>query len=352
MPGQVDVQVDVLVVGLGPAGGAAALAAAQGGMKVAVVERKKEIGLPVQCAEWVPLAIAGLLPGLVQEKGVSIQAVEAMLTHLPSGETSRIRAPGMMIDRAVFDQSIAARAERAGAALHLDCRLDELDASRHLAGVESPQGKMRFSYRALIAADGPGSTVAGLMGLPKLAVIHARQYTVPLLMAEKDASVWLSPDFPGGYAWLFPKGRQASLGLGLDKRFAANLKTPLDRLHRQLASEGRVGGKVMRRTGGLIPVSGLRPALRAGDVLFAGDAGGFTHPVTGAGIQAAVVSGLRAGEAVAVWLNGGGHALDYYEEEMRDHFEQALNRGVRQRIWLGRGALKKGWVAFPEYIES
>lgn len=349
-------KVDVLVVGLGPAGGAAALAAAQGGMKAAVVERKKEVGLPVQCAEWTPLALAGLLPGLMQEKGVAIQASNAMLTHLPSGETSRMRAPGVMINRAVFDQAIAARAAHAGAALHLDCRLDELDVSRRLAGVESPQGKMRFSYRVLIAADGPDSTVARLMGLPKLATIHARQYTVPLLRAEKDTSVWLSPDFPGGYAWLFPKGRQANLGLGLDKgldkRFAANLKMPLDRLHRQLASEGRVGDKVIRRTGGLIPVSGLRPALLAGDVLFAGDAGGFTHPVTGAGIQAAVVSGLRAGEAVAAWLNGGEHALDFYEEDMRDHFELALSRGARQRAWLGRGALKKGWVAFPEYRES
>lgn len=348
-------QVDVLVVGLGPAGGAAALAAAQGGMRVAAVERKKEVGLPVQCAEWIPLALAGLLPGLTQEKGVSIQATETMLTHLPSGETRRLRTPGLMIDRAIFDQGIAARAASAGAALHLDCRLDELDASRHLAVVDSPQGKMRFSYRVLIAADGPNSTVARLMGLPKLAVVHARQYTVPLLMAEKDTSVWLSPDFPGGYAWLFPKGGQANLGLGLDKRldkrFAANLKTPLERLHRQLVSEGRVGSKVIRRTGGLLPVGGLRPALLAGDVLFTGDAGGFTHPVTGAGIQAAIVSGQRAGEAVAAWLNGNGHALELYEEAMRDHFEQALSRGVRQRTWLGRGALKKGWVAFPEYGE-
>lgn len=351
MPSQADVQVDVLVVGLGPAGGAAALAAAQGGMRVAVVERKKEIGLPVQCAEWIPLALAGLLPGLIQEKGVSIQATEAMLTHLPSGETRRLLTPGMMIDRAIFDQGIAARAARAGAALHLDCRLDELDASRHLAVVDSPQGKMRFCYRALIAADGPNSTVARLMGLPKQAVVHARQYTVPLLRAEKDTSVWLSPDFPGGYAWLFPKGGQANLGLGLDKRFAANLKTPLERLYRQLVSEGRVGGDVIRRTGGLLPVGGLRPALLAGDVLFAGDAGGFTHPVTGAGIQAAIVSGRRAGEAAAAWLNGCGSALESCEEEMRDHFEQALSRGVRQRTWLGRGALKRGWVAFPEYGE-
>ncbi|MDP2828135.1 MAG: NAD(P)/FAD-dependent oxidoreductase [Sulfuricellaceae bacterium] len=350
-------KVDVLVVGLGPAGGTAALAAARGGLKVAAVERRKEVGLPVQCAEWIPLALLGLLPdlmpNLIQGGGINVQSVDAMITSLPSGETSRLRTPGMMINRAVFDQAIAATAERAGAALYLNCRLDGLDTLRHLASVESPQGKMTFSYRVLVAADGPSSSVAKLMGLPKQAVVHARQYTVPLLQPTRETAVWLSPDFPGGYAWLFPKGDQANLGLGMDKRFAVNLKTPLDNLHQKLVSEGRVGHTVIRRTGGLIPVGGLRSALVAGNVLFAGDAGGFTHPVMGAGIQAAVVSGRQAGEAAVACLDGRGRALESYEEDMRDHFEQALSRGVKQRVWLKAGGkdetLRKGWVAFPEY---
>jgi len=50
-------ETDVLIAGLGPAGGAAALAAAQGGLSVAVVERRQEIGIPVQCAEWIPLQL-------------------------------------------------------------------------------------------------------------------------------------------------------------------------------------------------------------------------------------------------------------------------------------------------------
>jgi digeranylgeranylglycerophospholipid reductase len=343
-------EVDVLIVGLGPAGGAAALAAARGGLKVVAIERRKEVGVPVQCAEWVPLALAGLLPDLMRGDGVNIQSVNAMITHLPSGETSRLRAPGLMVNRGAFDQAIAAAAERAGATLHLNCRLDGLDTSLHLASVESPQGKNNFSYRLLIAADGPSSSVAKLVGLTRQAVVHARQYTVPLLLPMGDASVWLSPDFPGGYAWLFPKGDQANLGLGMDKRLAANLKTPLEALRQKLVSEGRVGSKVIRRTGGLIPVGGLRSALVVGNILFAGDAGGFAHPVTGAGIQAAVVSGRCAGESALAWLNGRKNALESYEEEMRDHFEQALRRGVRQRVWLNGNAPRKGWVAFPEYF--
>jgi len=139
----------------------------------------------------------------------------------------------------------------------------------------------------------------------------------------------------------------------MDKQFAANLKEPLDNLHQKLVREGVVGQTVIRRTGGLIPVGGLRSALVVGNVLFAGDAGGFTHPVTGAGIQAAVVSGQCAGEVAVAFLGGSENALKCYEEDMRDHFEQALHRGVKQRAWLKAGGedatLRKGWVAFSEY---
>src|SRR5436305_14393149 len=44
---------DVLVVGSGPAGGTAARYAARRGLKVLLVDKRKEIGVPVQCGEYV-----------------------------------------------------------------------------------------------------------------------------------------------------------------------------------------------------------------------------------------------------------------------------------------------------------
>ena len=46
-------QADVVVVGAGPAGSMAALAAARGGLRVAMIEKKRSVGDPVQCAEGV-----------------------------------------------------------------------------------------------------------------------------------------------------------------------------------------------------------------------------------------------------------------------------------------------------------
>lgn len=345
------IETDVLVIGLGPAGGAAALAAARGGVSVLAVERKPEVGVPAQCAEWIPLSLGRH----AQTPGVLVQAIHGMESILPSGVAVKTRAPGLMINRAAFDQALAHAAVEAGASLRLNSALKKLDSAQRRAWVETPQGLLVCCYKLLVAADGPYSGVAEQLGLPRQPVVHARQYSVPLRQPGNQTRVWLSKDYPGGYAWLFPKGKVANLGAGMDKSWAPDLKIPLDQLHQKLATEGLVGREILARTGGAIPVGGLRSRLVVGHIMLVGDAGGFTHPVTGAGIDAAVTSGERAGQAAAAWLNGGQNALQEFEDEMKDQFEASLQLAVKRRSQIdhassGDTALRKGWVAFPEYF--
>ena len=350
---------DVLVIGLGPAGGAAASAAARAGLKVIAVERKKEIGVPVQCAEFIPLPMGKY----ANSEGVLLQRIAGMKSVLPSGQVEETKFPGLMIDRAAFDQALAGAAATAGAQLYLDSRLLRLDVASLRAWVKTPQGELEITYQVLIAADGPHSQVAELLGLAPLEIVHTRQYTVPLKQPYADTDIWLSDEFPGGYGWLFPKGNFANLGLGADKRFAAELKAPLDALHQQLIAENRVGAEIAYRTGGAIPVGGMRKRLVLGNTLFTGDAAGLTHPITGGGISAAVVSGEQAGQAAAaLLLNSDPNALDDFEEDIRDQYETTLTRAVERRQWLNRfwhsdsaqhdAMHRKGWIAFPEYFSA
>ncbi len=93
--------------------------------------------------------------------------------------------------------------------------------------------------------------------------------------------------------------------------------------------------------------------------LLAGDAAGLTNPVTGAGIAAAVISGKLAGRAAAGWLAGRRHALEDYEEELGDIFDDAFARALRRRRTVlaayGSGRvpdpamLRAGWIAYPQY---
>lgn len=351
--------VDVLVIGLGPAGASAAAVAAEAGLKVLGVERNRRIGEPVQCAEFIPTPMMRY----AREEQVFRQDITGMKTMLPSGGVEESEFPGLMIDRAEFDRAIADRALRAGAELREETRLDALDADASRAVLRGPQGSFEVEYGLLVAADGPHSTAARLCGLPPLKTVNTRQYTVPLHTPYADTDIWLSDAYPGGYGWFFPKGKLANIGLGADKRFERDMKAPLDELHAELVRLGLVGEEILSRTGGAIPVGGLRERLFAGNVVFVGDAAGLTHPISGAGIPAAVISGERAGEAaVALLRDGDDSALADFEEDIRDQFEVTLARAVArreelERIWRTEQAredqpMRRGWIAFPEYFAA
>jgi digeranylgeranylglycerophospholipid reductase len=350
--------VDLLVVGLGPGGGSAAGRAAAAGLDVLAVDRRRVIGEPVQCAEFIPNPMGRYAPAYP----VRLQSISGMTSILPSGAAYSSDFPGLMIDRAEFDRGIAREAARRGAELWTAARLTALDPERQVVTVRRDGQDQSVCYRALIAADGPHSTVAARLGLAPLATVITRQYTVPLRRALGDTVVWLSDEYPGGYAWLFPRGEVANLGLGMDPRLQADLKPPLERLHRRLSAQGQVGPEILRRTGGAIPVGGPRERLHLDRIVFVGDAAGLTHPITGAGIAAAVVSGEQAGTAAAAFLNGDAAAFAEYEEEMRDQFGPALSRAVQRRrdlqpLWHTPAARqdatqRRGWIAFNEYFQA
>lgn len=72
--------------------------------------------------------------------------------------------------------------------------------------------------------------------------------------------------------------------------------------------------------------------------MFVGDAAGLTHPITGAGIAAAVQSGERAGLAAAEYIRGDGQALAVYDEDMREQYRPTLERACSgARSWRSVG---------------
>ena len=349
---------DVLVVGMGPAGSAVAAECARRGPRVIAIEKKKQIGVPVQCAEFIPLP----LQCHAQADGVLMQRISGMRSRLPSGAVTDAAFSGLMVDRAAFDQALARDAVDAGARLHTGSLLRTLNINASTAMMTTADGELEVAYRVLLAADGPHSTVARLAGLPALQTVDTRQYTVPLLKRFSETDIWLSHCYAGGYAWLFPKGAHANLGLGMDPQFSRDMKSQLDVLHRELVDEGRVGEEILARTGGAIPVSGLRARLTFGNMLFVGDAAGLTHPITGAGIAPAIASGEQAARAICTWFNGDTGALAEYEADIRDQFGNSLTRAVERRRELEQvlntpraqrdDVHRRGWIAYPEFFAN
>jgi geranylgeranyl reductase family protein len=331
--------VDVLVLGLGPAGASAAAEAARRGAKVVGLDRKRKPGIPVQCAELVPAL-------LEVDAAVVRQRIDAMATFVEDDAADlQQNFPGQMLDRAAFDASLVKKAGGAGAALRFGAVVKRLARD---GTVELADGS-RIRARVIVGADGPRSRAGAAIGSVNEALVETRQISVPLSAPHGATDIFLSADIPGGYGWLFPKGEVANLGAGVEPRHKARLKGIVERLHAGLGA--RVGRKVLATTGGAIPVGGMLEPWGLLDetlVLLAGDAAGLANPVTGAGIAAAVHSGRLAGEAAA------GGTPEAYEDELHDVFGAALERALRRRRALldetpTKAALRRGWIAYPEY---
>jgi len=348
--------VDVLVIGLGPAGACAAAEAARLGCNVVAVDRRREPGKPVQCAELVP----ALIDVETQTLSASArQAIRTMTTFIEDGAPDvRDDFTGHMIDRAAFDAALVASAMQAGT----HCRF--ANSVRSI----TPEGRIELSdgwpltAAVVVGADGPRSIVGRRIGQVNAQLIETRQVTVPLLRPHAATDIFLSADMPGGYGWLFPKLDVAHIGAGVDRAHRGRLKDIVAGLHAKLAGDGRVGHRILGLTGGAIPAGGmLKPWSRIGGALalLAGDAAGLTNPVTGAGIAAAVYSGKLAGQAAAGWTSGDHESGANYEDELRSVFEAALDRAVRRRRELAArsggdtpadsAARRRGWVAYAEY---
>jgi geranylgeranyl reductase family protein len=352
---------DVLVVGLGPAGSIAARAAAQAGAQTIAIDRKRKAGLPVQCAEFIP-AMMGATLDLSQMVAIGAsrrQGIRSMTTFLGDAAPHvRENFPGHMIERSAFDAALVAAAQASGA----ECRFGVGLLALGDDGTARLSDGRTIRAHVIIGADGPRSPVGRAIGQVNRALAETRQMTVPLLDPCEATDIFLSADIPGGYAWLFPKAEVANLGLGVAPNWRHLLKRLLDDLHRQLVVEGRVSDKILGLTGGAIPVGGLLhpqgsigPAL----VLLAGDAAGLANPITGAGINAAVVSGRLAGEAAGEALRGKPGAGRAYVEELQDLYKVSLDRALARRHELmrtyadgggpSRTELQRSWIAFPQY---
>jgi len=348
---------DIVVIGAGPAGSCAAQAAAQRGAKVLLIDRRQRLGIPVQCAEFVPQWVSRHASF---SSNCIIQKVEKMVTHLP-GRMDEMKSPGYMLDRSLFDKDLAASAIVSGAKISIGTKAIGLSVEG--LTVEHGSKKETIRSKIFIGADGATSAVARFVGRNLLKTIAALQYEVVLSEPQNHVDVYFHLDYEGGYAWFFPKGKTANAGVGVVSSKASRLPDLLGNFLDSLKGSDQLQDiQIVSKTGGWIPCECYEKNLFR-NVLLVGDAAGHAHPITGAGILNAVIAGEIAGRvsAEAIVSKDMG-VLNNYDSEWQETVGHSLSYGILKRKfleehWSEPGVdfgelIRKTWVGFKEYYQD
>jgi len=332
---------DVVIIGASVAGLSTALGLLERGITSLLIDKKREIGLPVQCAEFVPAPFVGVASFVRESAAQVVEAMETRITANGETERSTVSFRGFILDRDKWERRLAARVVALGGQVVLGNRVLSFAPD---GSVGTDTGLLKG--RVVVAADGPRSIAHELLGI-KPRLMPATQRTVVLRKPLNRTLILFDRRIIGGYGWLFPKGELANLGVGGWGSLSEMLDIALDNF------SDFVYPDLVGSTGGAIPVSGVPRRLARGGILLVGDAAGFADPITGAGIANAYESGSYAAETISAFLRGNESDLSLYDNRI-DFLRRSLARSAAKREamemkWENSdfiSLIKRSWIGF------
>jgi geranylgeranyl reductase family protein len=353
------VQIDVLVVGAGPAGVAAAITAHERGLRTLLVD-KAAFPRDKTCGDGLTAQALRLL----EQLGVDVPrlddfaAVQETVLVSPSGRQVSLPLPtrgvsSAVVPRLALDTALVERARVAGVDVRVDAPVTEMADLDGAAGTRVVAGDAELIARHVIAADGHWSSVRRLRepdAPADLGTWHAvRQY----FRGVDDARQWVlfEEDLLPGYAWVFPlPGGRANVGFGVlrepgvpGKQLKALWADLLTRPSLRSVLGARAEPEDAHRAWP-IPTSLHHRRLTDGPVLYVGDAAGVVDPMTGEGIAQALETGILAAESIAQGGDPARIAARYRSRVQRRlgrdlRFATSLQRVLRSSLGA-RGAIR------------
>lgn len=321
--------IDVAIVGAGPAGTAAALAASATDPSARIVLfDRAAFPRDKVCGDGIGPEGADVLDAL----GASSVLADASPVHrirITSPDRTTVlhttARPGYVVPRAVLDARLAALALERGV---------ELTTVR-IRTVESDGGAVllngRHRARVVVGADGANSTVRRQIGGPtqrrERVAIAMRGYAHAPDVPQELAFDFVDDRWPA-YAWCFPTGTDdANVGYGVFDSTTLGSRRDLAEPIARLFPHAIPDPATLRAHH--LPLSTQRPEPAYGRVLLAGDAASLVNPLTGEGIYTALVSGALAGMAAVRSREDPGRA---YAEALRRRLRRHL-RHVGLAAW-------------------
>lgn len=331
---------DVIVVGGRVAGSISSLFASKNDLNVLMIEKRQEIGVPLQCAEATTektFETIGINPS---DKYIRTKIYGGDL-HSPDGTSFRMdgdNEKGFILDRKVFDKSLATESANAGTDIMVKTTVKDLIIRNgKVSGVIAKHlGKtMEIESDIVIAADGIESNIARMAGLNSQWRINDMCSCVQYKMTGIETDPHYMQFYfgnetaPGGYVWIFPNDYGVTnVGIGV----RSSKQTAYDYLNKFV--ESKFNGKIIEINVGGVPVSGSIEKTYNDGLMVVGDAAGHVNPITGGGIDLAAAGGKIAGQVASDAINNNDTSSKYlkkYEKLWKEEIGDLIKRSLKYR---------------------
>lgn len=342
---------DIVIVGAGPAGSTVARKVAAAGFSVLIVEKRQELGSPIQCSgavsrsallengvepenEFIHEPIYGfkIMDGLGGEKEIDYRKLKPQMYGNQEGG----HPLGYVVDRRRFDRYLLTQAERAGAKAWLKAEAlgyeqagdDVIISIKHYNKIE------RVKTEMIVGADGLRSQVGKWAGIKTHIKLRELASCLQFVVdgVETDGLLELitgSETAPGGYGWIFPKGHgYAEIGLGIIAPYThLNAQMHLDQfINNSFLSHRFKNARLLEVQGGGVPLSSPLKTQFARNMILVGDAARHVNPITGGGIHTALSGGTVAAEFLIEHLPSGNNNSEQNLAEYQNRWFEAFGR--------------------------
>jgi geranylgeranyl reductase family protein len=310
---------DVIVIGAGPAGCQTILHLADRGLRLLLLD---QAAFPrwKPCAGGISCKAADLLPDFARDEFET----EIWGAHFLFGPERRSslrsgRLLGWMVRRESFDRAFFDRVKALpGVTVRTGARVRRVEENGDCVLVHAGQSSFRAS--AVVGADGANSvTSRAVPGHDAREMAMALEYIVRPAKRFDELDGMLLFDFGAvkcGYAWIFPKRDEWSVGAYVASLPYRALESDLRQFCK--SSPFLQGAEILRRKGHLGPRGGSRRTLNTRRIILVGDAADLNDPLTGEGIYYALESGRLAAKFLRGFIADGALLDGYSRRVMKD----------------------------------
>lgn len=311
---------DLIIVGAGPAGSAAALYAHRAGLRALLLEkeqfpRDKICGDAISGKSMTILNELNLLDELQQQPCALVDSItfvspDHLRVNIPFHRPQNSKLPtGLVVRRQVFDHFMFSKALEVTDEVYENCLVTDLIVENgRVCGVRTRMKDNRefhFRGRLVLGADGFKSIVARKTNLyrhdPEHWVVALRQYYQDVEGLNHQIELHYVDEVQPGYLWLFPlDDGKANVGIGMHHHSMRKRKIDLKKamanaLRQPLLAERFSKAKALEEPRGWnLPVGSIKRKSYGNGFILLGDAAGLIDPFTGEGIGNALYSARAA----------------------------------------------------------